>query len=391
MHAMRVGQFTDSYLPIINGVSIFIQVFNRTLTKLGHEPHVFTFGHTRRVDSESNIHRSPGVPLGHSGYYVGPTYTRHAWSIAQTMDVLHVHHPFVAGSLAARLSRRLNKPLIFTNHTRYDYYSRHYLPILPARASLGLLGIWMRHFARRCDLIIAVSPSAHSMLASLGVDAPIEIIPNGIDLDQFTHAKPLPRSSLGLPPDAVVLMYVGRIGSEKNLLGLLDAFARVCTAAPGVVLAIVGDGPQAAAVRARVAALNLSARVHFLGMRPNAEVPSLLKAADVFVTASYTEGHPMTIIEALAAGRPVLAYDVPGIHETITDGENGLLAPVGAEALAERIRRIASDAGLRTRLSDGAQRSASQFSMDITARRVLDHYERLIRERNQPQRHKDTK
>ena len=381
---MRSGQFTDSYLPIVNGVSTFVHVYKRTLEKFGHEPFIFTFGHTRYRDAEPNVIRSAGVPLGASGYHVAPTYSRRAWELAASMDVLHTHHPFVCGTLAARLSRRLNKPLIFTNHTRYDYYSQHYLPFLPKRTALGLLGAWMRHFTQRCDLVIAVSPSAHTMLTSLGVTAPIEIIPNGVDLARFTHVTPMRRSDLGIPSDVFVLMYVGRLGPEKNLHTLLDAFAQTRQQAPNTILALVGDGPHADAVRERARQLNLTDSIRMLGMRSNDDIPALLGAADAFVTASITEGHPMTIIEALAAHQPVLAFDVSGIRETVIDGQNGLLASIDTPALAHNMVRIATDADLRSRLSEGARQSATQYSMDITARRIIAHYERLIRERHQP-------
>jgi len=380
---MRAGQFTDSYLPIVNGVSTFIYLFKRTLEKFGHDPHVFTFGYTDRADPEPNVVRSAGWPLGQTGYHGGLTYSRRAWSIAETMDVLHAHHPFLSGALAARLSRRQNKPLVFTNHTRYDDYARYYLPFLPTCATLGLLGAWMRRFARRCDLIIAVSAAAQSMLESFNVSAPIEIIPNGIDLDRFAQSTPATKSDLGLPPDAFVLMYVGRLGPEKNLATLLDAFAHTARRAPNAVLAVVGDGPQAAALREKTREHNLTGRVRFLGTRPNQDIPSLLSAAHAFVTASVTESHPMTIIEALAAGQPVLGFDVPGIRETVSDGKDGLLAPTDPEALGERMARIATDAELRARLSDGARRSAQQYNIERTTRRIVDLYERVIRERKQ--------
>ncbi|HLF26579.1 MAG TPA: glycosyltransferase [Anaerolineae bacterium] len=376
---MRAGQFTDSYLPILNGVSTFVHLFKQTLEKFGHEPTVFTFGYTDRV--EPGIVRSSGLPLGRTGYHVGLTYSQSAWALARTMDILHTHHPFACGTLAARLSRQLNRPLVFTNHTRYDYYAQHYLPFLPQRAALGLLGVWMRRFTQHCDLIIAVSAAAQTMLQALGVEAPIEIIPNGVDLQQFAQAGPAARSDLGVPAEAFVLMYVGRLGPEKNLSMLFEAFAHTARTASQATLVLVGDGPQDGLARERARELNLGDKVRFLGMRPYSEIPALLGAADAFITASITEGHPMTIIEALAAGRPVLAFDVPGIRETVIDGENGLLAPIDAAALGARMATLASDTGLQARLSDGARRSAVQYSMDITTRRILDHYERLLRER----------
>jgi glycosyltransferase involved in cell wall biosynthesis len=378
---MRAGQFTDSYLPILNGVSTFIQLFKRTLEKFGHAPYVFTFGYTDRVDPEANIIRSRGWPLGRTGYHFGLTYSGRAWSVAQTMDVLHAHHPFLGGALAARLARQQDKPLVFTNHTRYDLYARHYLPFLPERAAQALLRIWLRRFARRCDLIIAVSAAVRLMLDSFGVSAPIEIVPNGIELDRFAQAAPAARVEVRLPADAVVLMYVGRLGPEKNLATLLDAFSHAATHAPQAVLALVGDGPQAAALRERARQLNLNERVRFLGTHPNDRVPSLLSCADAFVTASITEGHPMTIIEALAAGRPAIGFDVPGIRETIVDGDNGLLAPVDPAALGERMAQMVTDAELRARLSGGARQSSQQYSIETTTRRIIEHYERLVGER----------
>jgi glycosyltransferase involved in cell wall biosynthesis len=297
------------------------------------------------------------------------------------MDVLHAHHPFQSGVLAARLSRAANKPLVFTNHTRYDYYARHYLPFMPEPAARAFLGMWMRRFARRCDLIIAVSASARAMLDAYRVSAPIDIIPNGIDLDRFAQAVPASRTDLGLPFDAFVFAYVGRLGPEKNLIALLDAFSHAVRRAPQAMLALVGSGPLEAALRDHARRLGLADRIRLLGTFPNEQIPSVLGAVDAFVTASTTEGHPMTIVEALAAGRPALGFDLPGIQETIVDGENGLLTPANPAALGGGMARLASDTRLWARLSEGARHSAQRYNIETTTRRIVEHYERLIHEK----------
>lgn len=378
---MRIAQFTDSYLPIVNGVSTFLSILKRTLTNLGHDPYVFTFGYTRRIDSEPNILRSWGIPLGRTGYYVGPTYSREVWLVAQSCDVLHVHHPFVCGALAARLSRRQNKPLIFTSHTRYDLYAHYYVRVIPERWTRALLAAWMRRFTHNCDLVIAVSAAARMMLESLGVDAPIEIIPNGIELDRFTQALPAERAKFDLPSQAFVFVYVGRLGPEKNLHTLIDALAIARRGGADLHLMLIGAGPEEQALREYVRAQNLSECVRFPGVFSNEEIPSLLGLSDAFVTASTTEGHPLTLIEAMATGRPVVAFDVPGIQETIVDGECGLLAQVDAGVLAEQMLRLAGDPDLYARLSDGARRVAQQYNIENTTRCYISHYERLIEER----------
>jgi glycosyltransferase involved in cell wall biosynthesis len=389
---VRLGQLTDCYLPVLNGVTSFVRLFKRTLSEAGAEPFIFTSGHLRHPDDEPNVIRSPGVPLGSTGYFAYLSYAPRAWALVNTMDVLHAHHPFMAAPLAARVSRRGRQPVVFTNHTRYDLYARYYLPFLPARTAAASMGAWLRHVARDFDLIIAVSAAVESMLAAMRVTAPVEVIPNGIELEPFARAAQAgpaqaARAALGLPPSAFVALYVGRLGPEKNLQLLLKAFQVAHRQAPETVLAVVGGGPLEADLRRHAGRLGLGSAVRFLGRRPNDLIPSVMASADAFVTASVTEGHPITVIEALAAGLPVVALDVPGIRETVHNGENGLLAPAGpsaaasAAALGAALVELVTAPDLRRGLSVGAQASAQQYSIQATTRRILERYGDLLRER----------
>jgi glycosyltransferase involved in cell wall biosynthesis len=383
---MRAGQFTDCYVPVLNGVTMFVRLFKRTLAAAGAEPYVFTTGHTRHPDDEPNVIRSPGFPLGPTGYYAALRYPARVVQLAQRMDVLHAHHPFLALSFAARLRRQGGQPLVFTSHTRYDLYARYYLPFLPARTAAALMSALIRRASRQCDLILAVSDAARDMLAAMRVQAPVEVVPNGIELERFTAAQPIARAALGLPPNAFVAVYVGRLGPEKNLPLLLESFAHAVPLVPGLVLALVGDGPLADDLRGQAAGLGLSDRIHFLGRYLNEDIPALVATADAFITASVSEGHPITVIEALAAGCPVVAFRAPGIQETIRDGENGLLAPTlepgpDPAALGQTLARLALAPDLRARLALGARASARQYDIRTTARRLLGCYEALLKDR----------
>jgi glycosyltransferase involved in cell wall biosynthesis len=255
------------------------------------------------------------------------------------------------------------------------------------------MGAWLRRVARDFDLIIAVSAAVESMLHAMRVTAPVEVIPNGIDLEPFARAaqagptQPAARAALGLPPSAFVALYVGRLGPEKNLPLLLEAFQVAHRQAPETVLAVVGGGPLEADLRRQAGRLGLESAVRFLGRRPNDLIPGVMASTDAFVTASVTEGHPITVIEALAAGLPVVALDVPGIRETVHSGENGLLAQAGPSAAASAVALGAALAELAAapdqcrRLSVGAQASAQQYSIQATTRRILDRYGDLLRER----------
>jgi glycosyltransferase involved in cell wall biosynthesis len=389
---MRLGQLTDCYLPVVNGVTSFVRLFKRTLARMGHEPYVFTAGHQHYQDEEANVIRAPGIALGRTGYYAYWSYPPPAWALVKSMEVLHAHHPLLAGRLAARVSREAGQPVVFTSHTRYDLYARYYLPFLPPRTAAVLMGAALRRAARGFDLIIAVSAAAENMLRGLRVAAPIEVIPNGIALEPFVSAAqgelgPAARQALGLPPEGFVALYVGRLGLEKNLPGLLEAFAHARRQAPEMTLALVGSGPLEAELRQQAKRQRLAEAVRFLGQRPNEAIPGLAANADAFVTASTSEGHPITVIEALAAGLPVAALDVPGIRETVRSGENGLLAEAGqdeaanAAALGAALARLAREPALRQKLRAGAQTSAQQYSIQVTTERILRRYQDLLRDK----------
>jgi len=379
---MKVGQITDCYLPVINGVTTFVRLFKRTLALTGADPYIFTSGHTRYADDEPNVIRSPGLPLGATGYYAAPRHPARVWQAARRMDVLHAHHPFLALGFAARARRQGGQPIVFTSHTRYDLYARYYLPFLPARTAAALMSALVRRAIRQCDLILAVSDAARDMLAAMRVAAPVEVVTNGIELERFAAAQPAARADLGLPPEAFMALYVGRLGPEKNLPLLLHAFAHAAPLTPRAVLALVGDGPLAGDLRRQAAELGLRHRVLFLGRYPNEDIPALAAAADLFVTASVSEGHPITVIEALAAGCPVVAFRAPGIQETIRDDENGLLAPAADPALlGQALARLVLDPDLRARLALGARASAAQYDIRLTTRRILGCYEILLRDR----------
>lgn len=153
------------------------------------------------------------------------------------------------------------------------------------------------------------------------------VIPNGVDVSAFTAAKPADWTRLGLPADSRVALTIGRLEPQKGMDLLLASIAAVASRVPALHLVIVGDGPDRASLQAQARALGIESRVWFLGRRPN--VPELLAASEVFVLASRWEGMPNVVLEAMAAGKPIVATAVEGTTELICDGVTGWLVPVG--------------------------------------------------------------
>jgi glycosyltransferase involved in cell wall biosynthesis len=294
----------------------------------------------------------------------------------RTLDVAHVHHPFVSGSLAVRFFRSRGIPVVFTNHTRYDLYSQAYLPGMPDVFSTAALQTYLPSFCRSCDVVVAPSPGMEEVLRKLGVDTPIDVVPNGVDLKPFLKdVEPISRSFIGFKPDDIILIYTGRLGPEKNIPFLLRCFAGASQAYDNIRLLIVGDGPERDNLEDRVKHMGINDRVFFTGMVPYDEMPRYLAVGDFFVTASVTEVHPLSMIEAMASGLPVLGIQSPGIGDTIVDGEAGYL--VDREDLSSftaKMVRLAVDQESRKQMGERARLLAQNYAIERTTQLMLDRY-----------------
>lgn len=377
---MRIGLFVDMYLPHVSGVTNHVRLYKRHFEDLGHEVYLFTFGNLDYEDDEPNVIRSTGMPWGETGWRMAVTFSQEARQLIPTLDVAHVHHPFQSGVLALSLCRKHGIPVVFTNHTRYDLYGDAYAGFVPPTLRDGFVRTTLRSVMRRCDLVIAPAASIAQWLSDYcGFDA-TTVVPNGIDIARFaTPTEPETRSGLGFEENDFVLCYSGRLGPEKNTELLAEEFAAAAETASRLRLLVVGDGPSRDAAWATLSEHGLSDRALFVGMQPYERVPGYLAVADAFVTASVSEVHPLVVLEAMAAGLPVIAIASPGISDTVADGVSGLLAPDAREGgLAERMRALASDQALHDQLRAGAQAAVGAYSFEHTADVVLGHYERLV-------------
>ncbi len=376
---MRIGMLADVYKPHVSGITNYLTLNKTFLEKAGHEVFIFTFGDENYSDNEANIIRSQGLPLTDTGYYLSLSYKSQARKLLYSMDIVHVHHPFISGTLALRYCKPRGIPIVFTNHTRYDLYAQVYIPILPDIVGETIIQAYLPQFCRSCDLVIAPSEGLRQVLLHIGVDAAMEVIPNGVDLEPFekiTYREE--RSSLGFQPDQVILVYVGRLGPEKNLPFLLRSFAGAAAAFNNVRLLIIGDGPERDNLQDLVHTMKIDEKVHFTGLVPYKLLPGFLASADAFVTASITEVHPLSVIEAMAAGLPVLGIVSPGIGDTILDGETGFLASNDLANFTAKMARLITDRDLCRRMGVQARQAAKAYDIKITTQFMLEMYTRLV-------------
>lgn len=372
----------DSYKPYVSGITNYVEINKRYLELAGHEVYVFTIGDPEHQNDDPRVIYSRGVPLSDSGFYLSMRYSRAAKQLLQTMDVVHVHHPFLSGRLALRYCRLLKIPIVYTNHTRYDLYAQTYLPIMPEEMSQGILQAYMPSFCEAVDLVVAPSAGMEKVLRQLNVQSKVEVVPNGVDLKNFKNAAPLSRAELGYKPDDILLVYAGRIALEKNIPFLLKSFAGVTQAIPNAQLLLIGGGVQLyeEEMRALIVEMNLTHSVRMIGRIDYDKLPAYLAMSDIFVTASVTEVHPLSVIEAMGAGLPVMGIHSVGVGDTVVDGVTGLLATHDLPAFTAKLTRLCLDRNLRTQFGDSARKASSAYAIERTTEIMLKHYERLVRE-----------
>ncbi len=378
---MRIGMMTDAYKPHISGITNYITLNKAALEKVGHEVFVFTFGDPDTRDEETNVIRSPGLPLVDTGFYLSFQYSRPARRMLYSMDVVHLHHPFLSGLLARRYCRQRGIPIVFTNHTRYDLYAHYYLPILPDPIGESLMQSYLPSFFRSCDLVIAPSNGLRQILLEMGVGTNIEVVPNGVDLKPFfSTPNARDRAEFGFMPDQVILVYVGRLGPEKNLPFLLRAFAGAAHAYEHVRLLMIGDGPERENLQEQARNQGIASKVHFTGLVSYAELPCYLAAADAFATASVTEVHPLSVIEAMASGLPILGVQSPGVGDTVVDGVTGFLSTEDLAAYTAKMVRLVTEHDLRWRMGAEACKASAQYAIERTTQLMIDHYQRVVKQ-----------
>jgi 1,2-diacylglycerol 3-alpha-glucosyltransferase len=383
---MRIGMMVDVYKPHTSGITNYVSLNKRYLEQAGHEVYIFTFGDIDHTDDETRVVRSPGFPLVDTGYYLNFNHNRKAKALIQTMDLVHVHHPFLSGRLALRYCRPLRIPIIFTNHTRYDLYAQTYLPLLPDGVSDTFLQAYMPLFCAGVDLVISPSAGMAGVLRSLGVNSPIEVVPNGVELDRYRHACDDCRNEFGFTADDILLVYSGRLAPEKNLDFLLRTFTGTAEAVDNIHLVLIGSGPEEENLKALAAQLGISKRVHFTGMIEYDEIPRYLAMSDAFITASVTEVHPLSVIEAMATGLPVLGIRSVGVGDTVEDGITGFLSSNDQAAFAAKLTRLCLEKTLRKKMGSTARKVSEKYAIERTTKIMIGHYEQLVSDAGQHKR-----
>ncbi len=377
---MRIGFFADSYRPYVSGVVQSIDTFADELRRRGHFVQVFapSYPHSSAIDDEY-VYRFPSfhTPF-YPEFYIGMPIPWPAMEYVRSLqlDIIHAHSPFLLGQLGALFAKQFRVPLVFTYHTLYEQYV-HYFPFARGLSQKTVLTV-AKQFCNRCDLVVTPTRVIQQLLQTYGVNRQIVPIPTGIEIAMFESGAPgLLRERFRIGPEQQILLFIGRLGKEKNLDSLFRIFSRVLEQDSNVILLLAGSGPAEDELHDLAQQMGIGSKVVFTGRLSRAEVASAYRGADLFVFPSVTETQGLVLVEAMAAGLVVVASSASVSEEIVEDGSTGFLC-AGEDGFVERIMMLLQEPGLKKRISTAAAARAGNLTADRMAIRLERAYQALL-------------
>jgi glycosyltransferase involved in cell wall biosynthesis len=412
---MRIGIFTDRYLPLSDGICTSIETFRQELEKMGHEVYVFAPKPSWRFKPPSKrIIFFPAVKGMFWEDSVAPFfYPPQALKSIQklNLDIIHFQTPGPIGLLGVHFALKYNVPLVTTYHTDLYEYVKHYRSTLPATVALSMLvpaitGGSMGEYRKamsgvkpernidhwhqkllsrtltlvhdRCDLVITPSRKMEIQLLSWKTTAPVVTLPTGVDkLTTNSDYSASLRKKFGFLNDDKLIVFAGRIGTEKNIGVLITAFNTIGRQDKKAKLVLAGQGDDLERYKSQAEKSKYADRIVFTGWIDHSHIGSLYAIASLFAFPSLTDTQSLVVNEAAWAGLPIVMVD-PDVNEVVVDGKSGYIARNSGRDIAAKIIKILRDDSLRQSLSKHAELLASAISASKQAEKLLRLYEETI-------------
>lgn len=398
---MRIAMMTNNYKPYIGGVPISIERLAQSLRELGHTVYIFAPDYSEGCDDNPYIIRYGSFSRRLKGDLRIPNcFDPVIEDIFQflNIDIIHVHHPMLIGQTALYLGKKYHIPVVFTYHTRYEMYLHYLTPyadlqnwvqkskgtILPQMGDMLLQSVrehlvpgFIRRFIGHCNMVIAPSHTIEQHLYSLGISTPIEVVPTGLPDSAFHPDIPAAdflRRQL-LNGKKYLFCTVSRLAEEKNLSFMLKGLACLKKQiGDSFQIVFLGDGPKKMDLVNQADSLGIGNCVSFLGCIPNERLASYYHACDAFLFTSLSETQGIVLLEAMAAGCPVVAVDAPGSRDVVISGKNGFLTKEDVEEWAGKVADTILNHDLHEMLAVEARCSTMEYHTSKIAAQMQRYY-----------------
>jgi len=379
---MRIAIFTDTYLPQINGVVFSTHTFAREFEALGHEVIIIAPKLGKTETETGNIWRLKSLPFPFQPEHriTSPLSRKLRDFGNQKIDIIHIQTPFFMGHLGQYLGWRHKIPMVHTYHTFWAEYL-HYFPLLPKswRRRVDLL-LLSKNFCNRCHHIVVPSVQIQDTLENYEVKKPITVIPTGIQVDRkIDHTNVLSfRKTWHIADTDKICIFVGRLGKEKNVYFLLDAFGKIHGENSHAKLLLVGDGPEREGLRLHAEKLGILDAVIFCGYLSHDEVFVAYAASDIILFPSKTETQGLSLLEGMSIGKPAVCLNALGVKQLLENERGGFLTEENISDYVAASMRLLSDPALYAEKALEAKERASEFSSTQMAKKLLAVYEGLL-------------
>ena len=388
---MRIGIFTDTYTPFINGVTTSVLMLKMGLEKKGHQVFIVTVNPDNmhyELEENNRIIRLPGIPTGIYDYRLTGIYPMKALKLIKkwNLDIIHSQTEFGVGTFARIVAKQYNIPLVHTYHTMYEDYVHYITHGYFNRSSKKIVEYLTLFYCDRTisELVVPTKKAYELFKKKYKVDRNVYIVPTGIDVEKFyiENNKKLniieKRKELNINKDDFVILFVGRIGTEKNIELLLSSMKSLKNVSDKIKLLIIGDGPNLEEYQNYCMRNKLEDNVIFTGKVSWDTISSYYLISDIFATASRTETQGLTVIEAMAASLPVVCINDESFTDTVIDNLNGLIFENRRE-YKKCIISLYRDKELLRKLSNQARISAETHSSKYFTEQILDVYKIAIK------------
>lgn len=390
---MRIGIFTDTYPPYINGVSTSIQMLEKALKNKGHQVYIVTVNNKNMkyvYENDGKTIRIPGIPIGIYDYRLTGIYPiRVIKKIKRwNLDVIHSHTEFGIGTFARIIAKQFNIPLVHTYHTMYEDYVHYITHGHFDKSSKKIVEYFTKFYCDKTasELIVPSKKTYDLFIEKYKWDKNIHIVPTGIDVDRFYKEKLVKykidklKNKYQITENDFVILFVGRLAQEKNIEFLINNQILIQKKYKNAKLLIVGSGPDLEKYQKLVAKNRIEENVIFTNAVPWTEIPYYYALANVFVTASKTETQGLTIIEAMASELPVVAINDESFSNIVINGLNGYLFKRKNDYVKSIINLI-ENKNIYLQMCKQARITAGSHSLKYYAEKILDVYSIAIQKK----------
>ena len=383
---MNIVFFSDSYRPYVSGVVRSIENYSCFLRKRGHRVYIFAPDYAGVDANEKNVFRFKSLPaVIYPSFRISLPFSLRILDKLKELkaDVIHSHSPFLMGRLSLWAADKLIIPHVFTYHTLYEQYT-HYFPGISGLLSY-LISRYVKNYCSRSNLIITPSKFVKKKIDEKGISSPVSVVPTGINLEEYKKDSELDiRKKYDIGEKENIILSVGRLGKEKNIDFLLKVINKLSRSGKKVRMLIVGEGPQKENLKKMSEKLKLGEIVIFAGGCAPEEVFNYYKEADLLVFSSCSETQGLVLLEAMAAGLPVVAVDAGGVSTVVENGKNGFLLDRDIDSFAKVIKKVFANRKLYELVSKGARKTVEKYSMEKMVDIMLGHYRDIINGRDNP-------